>query len=279
MFWRPQTGFSVVVASSQHYRCAGATIGEDSNRLRLHSNPLGKMGEGVPRHRFSVTRRLTPRPTCSSVRRRRRSRQTPYPFHMKNIMSSVNRGSLAVLTLALALASDAVAQARPAAPRQTATRQAAPPDQGFWELGQDMSVALGIDDPKTFIIRIPTLAVRAGYYVTPVLTLEPQLMFVSVAQENQTGFSTWALQLGGLYHLSADRRQNQIFIHPGITFTGGSGGSGPITLSAGVGMKRPMLAGRLAMRGEVNLNHTLEDGGTPASTGLAFILGWSVYTK
>ena len=199
---------------------------------------------------------------------------------MKNIMSSINRGSLAVLTLALALASDAVAQARPAAPRQTATRQAATPDQGFWELGTDVGFSLGIDEPRSFVISIPTGVLRAGYYITPVLSLEPQLTFFSVGQENQTGFSAWSLQLGGLYHLSTDRRQNQIFIHPGIGFTGGSGGgSGPITLSAGVGMKRPMVAGRLAMRGEVNLNHTLEDGGTPASTGLGFILGWSVYTK
>ena len=198
---------------------------------------------------------------------------------MKNIMSSVNRGSLAVLTLALALASDAVAQARPAAPRQTATRQAATPDQGFWELGTDVGFALGIDDPRSLTIMIPTGVLRAGYYITPVLSLEPQLTFFSVGQENQTGFSAWALQLGGLYHLSPDRKLNQIFIHPGIAFTGGSGGSGPISLSALVGMKNPMLAGRLAMRGEVGLVHTLEDGGTPASTSLAFILGWSVYTK
>jgi len=195
-------------------------------------------------------------------------------------MSFINRGSLAVLTLSLALASDVAAQARPAAPRQTATRQAAAPDQGFWELGTDMGFALGIDDPKSLVIRIPTGVLRAGYYVTPALSLEPQLTFVSVAQENQTAFSAWALQLGGLYHLSTDRRQSQIFIHPGIAFTGGSGGgSNPITLSALVGMKRPMLAGRLAMRGEAGLNHTLKDGPIPASTSLVFTLGWSVYTK
>src|SRR5688572_26921077 len=124
-------------------------------------------------------------------------------------MSTIKNGSLVVLALAT-LASAAGAQARPAAPRQPAQRQApAAPEQGFWELGTDVGIDIGIDDPRTFSVNIPTGILRAGYYVTPVLSLEPALTFQSIAQEDETAFSAWVLQLGGLYHFSQNRRQDQ----------------------------------------------------------------------
>jgi hypothetical protein len=193
-------------------------------------------------------------------------------------MRSIKHGSVAALFV-LTFASEAVAQARPAT-RQTAARQAAAPDQGFWELGTDMSVALGIDDPKTFSIDIPTGLVRAGYYVSPKLSLEPALVFSSTATEDQTAQSFWMLQLGGLYHLSTDRRQQQIFIHPSIGFTGGSGGGPNFTfLNAFVGLKRPFVGGRLALRGEAGLSHRLKEGPVDGATNIVATLGWSVYTR
>jgi hypothetical protein len=195
-------------------------------------------------------------------------------------MSTVKHGSLVVLALTLAV-SEVSAQARPAT-RQPATQRqaAAAPDQGFWELGTDMSVALGIDDPKTFSIDIPTGLVRAGYFVTPALSLEPSLVFSSTATENQTAQSFWMLQLGGVYHLSTDRRQQQIFIHPSIGFTGGSGGGPNFTfLNAFVGIKEPIMGGRLALRCEAGLSHRLKEGPVDGATSIVATLGWSVYTR
>jgi hypothetical protein len=194
-------------------------------------------------------------------------------------MRSIKYGSLALL-FAVTLASEALAQARPATRTAAQQRQAAAADEGFWELGTDMSVSLGIDDPKTFSIDIPTGLVRAGYYVSPVLSLEPALVFSSTAIENQTAQSFWMLQLGGLYHLSTNRRQQQIFIHPSIGFTGGSGGGTSFTiLNAFVGLKRPIVGGRLALRGEAGLSHRLKEGPIDGATSIVATLGWSVYTR
>jgi hypothetical protein len=190
-------------------------------------------------------------------------------------MISIRYSRLAVLALAVA-ASQAAAQARPAA--RTAAQRAAIED--YWELGTDASASLGFGDQKSFSIDIPTGVLRAGYFVTPKLSLEPQLIFHSLAAEDQEGQSVWALQIGGLYHLSTDRTRRQYFIHPGIAFTGGSAGAPEFTiLSALVGAKQPWFGGRLAMRGEVGLVHQLEEAPFEAQTSIVFNFGWSVYTR
>jgi|SRR5687767_1945677 len=193
-------------------------------------------------------------------------------------MISIKYGRLALLALAVA-ASQAAAQARPATTR-TAAAQRQTAIEDYWELGTDASASLGFGDQKSFSIDIPTGVLRAGYFVTPKLSLEPQLIFHSLAAEDQEGQSVWALQIGGLYHLSTDRTRRQYFIHPGIAFTGGSAGAPEFTiLSALVGAKQPWFGGRLAMRGEVGLVHQLEEAPFEAQTSIVFNFGWSVYTR
>jgi hypothetical protein len=195
-------------------------------------------------------------------------------------MSSFKKGSLVVLALASALASNAVAQARTPARPATQQRQAAASDKGFWELGTDFGITLGIDDPKTFNIDIPSGLLRAGYFITPEISLEPALSFNSQAQEDETAFSFWLLQLGGLYHLSTNRRADQWFIHPSIGFTGGSEGTPDfVILSATVGLKKPWMNNRLAMRFEAGLSHRLENAPFDAATAIIASAGFSVYTR
>jgi hypothetical protein len=200
-------------------------------------------------------------------------------------MSSIRQVGSVVLALAVVVASEAAAQQRTATPatrrttaQTTATQRAASSVVGSWELGTDMDVGIGLSDPKSFFIDIPTGVVRAGYYATEVLTLEPALSFHSFAQKNATAFSSWMLRLGALYHLSPDRTKDQLFIHPAIGLTGGSGNN-PTFLSAGVGLKHPMLAGRMATRMEVGLDHRLKSGPIDSQTSLMAFLGWSVYTR
>ena len=198
-------------------------------------------------------------------------------------MRTTKLGSV-VLSLVV-LASAASAQARqtgtPATSRQPASRPAqATPAEKYWELGTDVGLAIGIDDPRSLAISIPNGSLRAGYFVTPNLSLEPQISFNSFAQESQTAFSSWMLNLTGLWHFSEDRQQNQLFIHPGLAITGGSGNGPNFTfLSAAVGMKVPMAGNRLAMRGEVGLSHRLKEGVIDGATNLIANFGWSVYTR
>ena len=143
-----------------------------------------------------------------------------------------------------------------------------------------MDVGIGLSTPKSFFIDIPAGLVRAGYYVTEVLSLEPALAFHSVARKNATALSAWMLQFGALYHLSPTRAPSQLSVHPAIGFSGGSGGSNTLThLNAGFGMKRPMVGGRLAGRVEVGLDHRLKSGPIPSQTSVIAFLGWSVFTK
>ena len=197
-------------------------------------------------------------------------------------MRPTKYGSVVVLSL-LVLASSVSAQARQTGTTRapaTQQRQAAAQETGFWELGTDAGLALGIDDPKSLTITIPTGALRAGYFVTPNLSLEPQLSWFSIGRESATAFSTWMLNFTGLWHFSEDRRQNQLFLHPGIAFTGGSGGgSNPLILSTTVGMKKPVMNNRLALRGEAGLSHRLKDGAIPSVTSIIATFGWSVYTR
>ena len=195
-------------------------------------------------------------------------------------MSSFKIGSLVVFALSAALASNAMAQARTPARPATQQRQAAAAEQGFWELGTDFGISLGIDDPKTFNIDIPTGLLRAGYFITPEISLEPALSFNSQAQEDETAFSFWLLQIGGLYHLSTNRRADQYFIHPSIGFTGGSEGVPDFTiLSATFGWKKPWMNDRLAMRFEAGLSHRLKEGPIDAATAIIASAGFSVYTR
>ena len=193
--------------------------------------------------------------------------------------------SAVVLSL-LVLASSASAQARQAGASQTprrtapaASQQAASTQTGFWELGTDVGIAIGIDDPKSLAINIPTGVLRAGYFVTPNLSLEPQIAFNSFAQESQTAFSSWMLNLTGLWHFSENRRETQMFVHPGVAVTGGSGNFNPTFISAAFGIKKPMMNDRLAMRIEAGLSHRLKEGAVDGATSIITSFGWSIYTR
>ena len=189
-------------------------------------------------------------------------------------MRFLSKVGLAGLVVVLA-ASSASAQ------RTVRTSSAAPAVQGgYWELGGDAGVAIGLDDPKSFSINVPVSQVRAGYYVSDVLSLEPTLRFFSSATKGFTAFSAWALGIGGLYHMSPDRKAMRVFVHPMIGFAGGSGGARTRTsLGAGFGMKKPAMNGLFHWRMEGGLNYLLKNGALPARTTIYGNFGMSLYTK
>lgn len=157
---------------------------------------------------------------------------------------------------------------------------------GYWELGSDMGIMIGLDDPKSLSIQVPVgsfsafPAVRAGYYVSDVLSLEPGLSFASFTAKNQTAFSLWTLAFGINYHLSPDRNASRLYVHPFLSFTGGSGGRDTQTgLGAGIGLKKPAFGNRFNWRVEGGIQHLLKAGFIDASTGIYGTGGISVFTK
>jgi len=147
-------------------------------------------------------------------------------------------------------------------------------------LGGDGGLTIGLDDPKSLIISIPVSQVRAGYYFSDVLSFEPSLGFFSATSKGSQAFSQWTVGLGVKYDLAADRKLQRLFVHPFLTFTGGSGGQDTQTgLGAGIGFMKPAMGDRFQWRLEGGLQHRLKSGPIPSSTGIYARAGVSIFTK
>lgn len=193
-------------------------------------------------------------------------------------MTSIKQAGL-VVALAALVSSPAVAQR---ATQQGTTRHttAQSANAGIWEIGADANLGFGLDKPQSFFINIPVPMIRAAYFMNDAVSLEPALGFNSFARKNNTAFSAWYLQLGALYHFTPDRMMKQVFVHPLLAFSGGSGGARTLTyLGVGLGVKQPRLGGRLATRLEVGINNRLQSGTIPSRTNIFGSAGISVYTR
>ena len=156
----------------------------------------------------------------------------------------------------------------------TASAQGA--NVGAWEIGTDAQVTLGLDDPMFLAVQIPGGMVRAGYFTSPTVSIEPLFRWLSVAQKEQEGFSSYTIGVGVLFHRSADRTRRQVYLRPFLTLTDGSGGgSGVMTIGGGLGLKRPVFGGRATSRGEVNVSYN------EASEALSLngLFGLSIYSR
>ncbi|MEX2152593.1 MAG: hypothetical protein WD825_04590 [Gemmatimonadaceae bacterium] len=181
----------------------------------------------------------------------------------------------AVLALTVLLSSVASAQ-------RTATRgQAAARQGGYWELGGDARLQFQLDDPLTIVIDIPLDILRAGYYASDVLSIEPFASISSSFGKDQTAFTAYHIGVGVVYHLTPDRTKPQTYLRPSlaISSTSGPGNLSFTFLGFGAGLKKPMFNNRMASRVEAGLQHRLETGGVQAATNINIQAGFSVYTR
>ena len=147
---------------------------------------------------------------------------------------------------------------------------------GYWEFGTDAALTLGLDDPRFVSLTIPAGLVRAGYFTTPTVSIEPVFSWVSVGSEGATGFSEYTIGVGVLLHRSADRTMQQIFLRPFLLIADGSGGGdAALTVGVGVGVKRPILNGRAAGRAEANVSYN----DASERLNLNALLGVSIYSR
>jgi hypothetical protein len=183
------------------------------------------------------------------------------------------RGLCLALSL-VAVSSDAWAQ------RTTRTASAPTAPGGFWELGADAGMIIGLDDPRTLSLSLPIALVRAGYYMSDVMSIEPALRFNSFAGEGFRGFSSYRLDIALLYHFQTDRMKKQTYVRPLISILGSSGGGTTRTgIGVGAGWKWPAMNNRIAWRTEANLTNYLKSGTSDGFTNLSLLFGASVYTK
>lgn len=193
--------------------------------------------------------------------------------HLRNV-------GLAVLVLA-STASTVLAQ------RTVRTSNAPASSGGFWEFGTDFAgMTFGIDNPSNTTFSLGSGVLRAGRYISDVMSVEPQLTFFRTSGGGSSR-SDLGLEVGLLYHLQAERTARQMYVRPLIIWNRtASSGSGVASTSnsrtgfgVGGGVKMAAKNPKFTWRGEVAYTHILKDGTIDATNAIMLILGASVYTR
>jgi len=127
-------------------------------------------------------------------------------------------------------------------------------------------------------LSVPLQSIRAGFFINQDWSLEPSLGYSYTKIEGVDGISLLQLGFAGLYHLTPDRTHRQVYVRPFLGFLSASSGGNSNSdeqLGVGVGMKWPKLNGRMAWRGEVNIDHTFD----AEVTALNLLFGISFFTR
>ena len=156
------------------------------------------------------------------------------------------------------------------------------------ELGVDGTIARVTSDGGDFTtIAVPLGRVRAGFYLSDLVSLEPSLGFNWV--DTDVGSAT-SLTLGAglLYHFKADPAVVRPFIEGNVqmAYQKVSFDADPdldasdtqFAVGGGVGVKVPMVS-RMDLRLEAFVQHAFESDAALSSTTFGALFGFSFYTR
>jgi hypothetical protein len=172
---------------------------------------------------------------------------------------------------------------------QTATAQRStstsnnnnPPIELGVDAGFDTQLSGGVNKRTAF--QVPIQQLRAGFFLSPEVSIEPMLSLTtgSVSGPGGGSFTSYGIGTGLLWHFSESRAANQLYVRPFIGFEGASCSGCPstsaFTFGGGFGVKMPM-ANRFATRLEANLAQTQAHNNIPTQSELGILFGLSVYT-
>lgn len=147
------------------------------------------------------------------------------------------------------------------------------------EIGMDAGLTFLLTTPSQTVFSVPLQQVRMGFFVSPVLSIEPVVGFTSVSGGGVSG-TDYMLGAGLLYHFSPSRAANQFYVRPFLSVNGSSGdlGSGSsVAFGVGGGIKMP-LHDRIATRFEANFAHDGGRNGGGSSDAIGLLAGLSFYT-
>jgi hypothetical protein len=164
------------------------------------------------------------------------------------------------------------------------------------ELGLDGGLAFGLSDPKVTTFGLPVQSLRAGFYMSDALSIEP-IVSMNYQNVSANGGSVSAnnldLGVGAVWHLNPNRAERQFYVRPfvdmlhvGSKFKDTNGGvtttestsDNAMGLGAGLGVKIPVMS-RMVWRLETQLAHRLESGAIGSQTSLGFSAGFSFFTR
>ena len=151
------------------------------------------------------------------------------------------------------------------------------------EVGIDAQIGFGLDDQGTSI-SIPAQKIRAGFMLTPVMTIEPSLGFYRLSNDGSSISST-AVDVSLLYHFSPSRTVRQFYLRPviGLQRASFSNDAADISeantdLNIGIagGMKIPLMD-RVGARFEAEFRNYMTDPESTSAFNLNF--GLSYFTR
>ena len=148
------------------------------------------------------------------------------------------------------------------------------------EIGMDAGLIFGLSTPSTTTFQLPLQQIRMGFFLSPVLSIEPTVGFTSFSGGGFSG-TDYNIGAGLLYHFSPSRAANQFYVRPFLGINGSSGdlGSGStVAFGVGGGLKMP-LRDRIATRFEATFAHQGGQNGGPAQDALGLLAGLSFYTR
>ncbi len=148
------------------------------------------------------------------------------------------------------------------------------------EIGMDAGLIFGLSTPSTTTFQLPLQRIRMGFYVTPVVSIEPVVGLTSFSGGGISG-TDYSIGAGLLYHFSPSRAANQFYVRPFLGVNGSSGdvGSGSaVEFGVGGGLKMP-LRDRIASRFEATFAHEGGRNGGPGQDALGLLAGLSFYTR
>lgn len=153
------------------------------------------------------------------------------------------------------------------------------------ELGVDAGVSFGFD-PSVTTISVPTQRLRAGFFISNAISVEPAVAFNRVSFSGGSA-SSFIGDLGLLAHIAGTPRTPQVYLRPSIGLQRASGrddafGAGgsltQLRVGAGLGVKVPIIH-RLSWRFEAGYLRTFESGGVPGRNNLNLSAGLSFFTR
>lgn len=130
-------------------------------------------------------------------------------------------------------------------------------------------------------LQIPTSRLRAGFFVSDIVSLEPQLLVLFRDIEDVGSASRVSLALTVPVHFTRDRRRPQGFVNPGLgwtTFDSEGNTTSQVGIGTGVGVKLPFHE-NLAVRIEAGLVHFFETDELLGANQLSVLLGFSFLTR
>ncbi len=148
------------------------------------------------------------------------------------------------------------------------------------EIGMDAGLIFGLSTPSTTTFQLPLQQIRMGFFLSPVMSIEPTVGFTSLSGGGFSG-TDYNLGAGLLYHFSPSRAANQFYVRPFLGINGQSGdlGSGStVQFGVGGGLKMP-LRDRIATRFEALFAHQGGQNGAPGQDAIGLLAGLSFYTR